>query len=114
MLRVALFITCDWWCEREFLDGVTAFLGEMPPEERWECVHIPFLNQMNPAERFDGALAVIFSDHHARQLQVHAKHLVGVLSCDCAEMKVPHVVCDDVTIGAAGARELIERGFRDL
>jgi LacI family transcriptional regulator len=115
MLRVGLFITCDWWCEREVLDGVSAFLDGLPPSERWESLHIPYLTDAAAAQGpFDGALSVIFSDNQARQLRRLTPYVVGVMSCDCAEMRIPHVVCNDVAIGEAAARELLERGFRDI
>jgi LacI family transcriptional regulator len=114
MLRIGLFIPCDWWCEREVLDGISAFLNLLPPSQRWECVHVPNLVQLKREERFDGALAVIFNDHHARELMKFTKHIVGVMNCDLAQLKLPFVVCNDREIGAAGASELLERGFRDL
>lgn len=115
MLRIGLFIPFDWWCEREVLDGISAFLNLLPPSQRWECVHVPNLAQMKPdQQRLDGALAVIFSDRHAQELMKYTKHIVGVMNCDLANVRLPYVVCNDREIGALGARELLERGFRDL
>lgn len=115
MKRVGLFLDRSLSCVRDVLDGVAMFLSEQVPPERWECWYADDLerNELRPIA-LDGALVMI-SDHEALQrLRRVAPVIVDVLGSPSLGFDFPAVVCDDVQVGRVAAKELLERGHREL
>lgn len=115
MHRVGLFMDRGKSCVRDILDGVAQFLDQLPATERWECwcQYDIDSEDLRPLP-LDGALAMAMQSRAADEVCKVARTVVGVLGCPSMGFPFPSVVCNDLEVGRAAAKEFLRRGHREL